>query len=96
MDVLDKFLNHISYKFPKGYPDMNDANDVVLLEGILNEMGINLNELVVSPHWSERKAERGKIVDIVNYDDSFPISKEEIIKKVEDELDKRLSQLEKT
>lgn len=96
MDVLDKFLNHISYKFPKGYPDMNDANDKALLENILDEMGINLNELVVSPHWSERKAERGKIVDIVNYDDSFPISKEEIIKKVEDELDKRLSQLEKT
>ncbi len=96
MDVLDKFLNHISYKFPKGYPDMNDANDISLLENILDEMGINLNELVVSPHWSERKAERGKIIDIINYNDSFPASKKETIKMVEDELSKRLSRLEKT
>ena len=26
MDVLDKFLNLYSYKFPKGYPDINDPN----------------------------------------------------------------------
>ena len=24
MDVLDKFLRNVSYKFPKGYPDMNN------------------------------------------------------------------------
>ena len=96
MDVLDKFLNHISYKFPKGYPDMNDANDVVLLEGILNEMGIELNELTLSTHWSERKAERGNIIDIVNYDDYFPLPKDEIVKSVENELNRRISQLEKT
>jgi hypothetical protein len=27
MDVLDKFLRSVSYKFPKGYPDMNDSKD---------------------------------------------------------------------
>ena len=26
MDVLDQFLQSISYKFPKGYPDMTDPN----------------------------------------------------------------------
>ena len=27
MDVLDQFLQSISYKFPKGYPDMTDPID---------------------------------------------------------------------
>jgi len=35
MDVLEKFLNSVSYKFPKGYPDMNDPEDVKLLTSIL-------------------------------------------------------------
>lgn len=96
MTVVDKFLKNISYKFPKGYPDMNDANDVALLENILTEMGIELNELTLSTHWGERKDERGDIIDIVNYDGDFPLSKEDIIKSVEDELSKRISQLEKT
>lgn len=37
MDVLEKFLHSISYKFPKGYPDMNDPKDVELLNKLLNE-----------------------------------------------------------
>ena len=39
MNVFDKFFQRYSYKFPKGYPDMNDPNDVLLLETLLNEMG---------------------------------------------------------
>tara|TARA_R110000772_G_scaffold144319_1_gene254067 strand:+ start:65 stop:1453 length:1389 start_codon:yes stop_codon:yes gene_type:complete len=43
MDVLDKFFIKYSYKFPKGYPDMNDEQDVLLMESILeNEFGIVL------------------------------------------------------
>lgn len=45
MDIIEKFLRNISYKFPKGYPDINDVQDVLMLEGMLKEMGINLNEL---------------------------------------------------
>jgi len=47
MDVLDKFFIKYSYKFPKGYPDMNNEQDVLLLEAILNEIKfpINLNEV---------------------------------------------------
>jgi hypothetical protein len=41
MDVLDKFFKKYSYKFPKGYPDMNNKQDVLLLESILGELGIN-------------------------------------------------------
>jgi hypothetical protein len=47
MNIFEKFLNNISYKFPKGYPDMNSEQDISLLEslvsGILGE-NINLSE----------------------------------------------------
>lgn len=44
MDTLDIFLKKYSYKFPKGYPDMNDEQDILLMEGILSELGINEEE----------------------------------------------------
>ena len=34
MDPITKYLNNIAYKFPKGYPDVNDSKDMELL----NEM----------------------------------------------------------
>ena len=37
MDVLDKFFKKFSYKFDKGYPDMNNVQDVLLLESLLSE-----------------------------------------------------------
>ena len=37
MDVLDKFFIQYAYKFPKGYPDMNNDQDVLLMENILKE-----------------------------------------------------------
>ena len=48
MDILDKFFKKFSYKFPKGYPDINDAQDMLMLEGILKEMGVELNEASLS------------------------------------------------
>ena len=44
MDVLDLFFKKYSYKFPKGYPDMNNEQDILLLKNILNELGVDLNE----------------------------------------------------
>ena len=44
MDVLDKFLHSIAYKFKKGYPDINNIQDIILLEGILEKMGVGLYE----------------------------------------------------
>ena len=35
MDALDLFFKKYSYKFPKGYPDLNNKNDVMLLEKLL-------------------------------------------------------------
>ena len=37
MDPIDKFLKLYSYKFDKGYPDMNDKQDVKLFENILQK-----------------------------------------------------------
>ena len=38
MDVIEKFLHSISYKFPKGYPDMNSPGDVTLLNEIISNI----------------------------------------------------------
>jgi hypothetical protein len=37
MDVITKYLNRVAYKFPKGYPDMNNDQDVLLLESLISE-----------------------------------------------------------
>ena len=47
MNIFDKFLHSVSYKFPKGYPDMSNPNDVLLLESLISEVlgqNVNLNE----------------------------------------------------
>jgi hypothetical protein len=45
MNIFDTFFKKYSYKFPKGYPDMNNEQDILLLESILlNEFGIDLDE----------------------------------------------------
>lgn len=44
MDILDKFLKKVSYKFPKGYPDINDAQDMLMLETLLEKLGVPLEE----------------------------------------------------
>ena len=42
MDPIKKFLDRISYKFSKGYPDMNNDQDILLLETLLSEIGVNI------------------------------------------------------
>lgn len=45
MNVVTKFLEHYSYRFPKGYPDLSDPADKDLLRKILSEeLNINLEE----------------------------------------------------
>jgi len=59
MDILDIFLNKYSYKFPKGYPDMNNEQDVLLMEGLLENLGINLDEM---------KLQKGQLLKRTNID----------------------------
>ncbi len=37
MSIFDKFFTKFAYKFDKGYPDMNNAQDVLLLESLISE-----------------------------------------------------------
>lgn len=37
MDVFDKFFKKFSYKFEKGYPDLNNQQDILLLENLISE-----------------------------------------------------------
>jgi len=38
MNPFDTFFKKYSYKFPKGYPDMNNEQDILLLENILEDL----------------------------------------------------------
>ena len=51
MNVFDKFFEKFSYKFDKGYPDMNNAQDVLLLESILDNFigNLKISETALSP-----------------------------------------------
>ena len=44
MDIITKFLNKISYKFPKGYPNINDPQDKIIIENEFKKIGIILEE----------------------------------------------------
>lgn len=41
MDQFDKFLNDNAWRFPKGYPDMNNDQDVFLIESLIQGLGID-------------------------------------------------------
>jgi hypothetical protein len=38
MNLFDKFFIKYGYKFPKGYPDMNNEQDILLMESILEDL----------------------------------------------------------
>ena len=43
--VFDKFFTKFAYKFDKGYPDMDNPTDVILLESLISELGVNIGEV---------------------------------------------------
>tara|TARA_B110000902_G_scaffold135991_1_gene157533 strand:+ start:892 stop:2058 length:1167 start_codon:yes stop_codon:yes gene_type:complete len=49
MDNITKYLNRIAYKFPKGYPDMNNNQDKAMLfemiEAIISEKALAWNDI---------------------------------------------------
>jgi len=65
MDVLDKFLRKVSYKFPKGYPDINDAQDMLMLEGLLENLGVKIPLHEEVPNRSNTVKAVKKIIDAV-------------------------------
>jgi hypothetical protein len=94
MDALKQFLYNIAYKFPKGYPDINDPKDILILENELKKIGIDLNELeTYQNHWQDRVKERGTILDITNFPKDYPMSKQEVSQQIQDELNLRSNRL---
>jgi len=71
MDLLDKFFQKYSYKFSKGYPDMNNEQDILLLENLLSNLGVEveLTELKKLPYdilTDEAKKVAQKLTKILN------------------------------
>jgi hypothetical protein len=63
LDPITKYLNRIAYKFPKGYPDMNNDQDVLLLETLLSEFlgeKFNLEETALTPSELSKDATFGR------------------------------------
>ena len=52
MNVFDIFFKKFAWKFPKGYPDMKNDQDILLLESLLVDLGVevDLNELKRLPY----------------------------------------------
>ena len=42
MDIFDKFFKKFAYKFDKGYPDMNNSQDVLLLESLFEKLDVEV------------------------------------------------------
>ncbi len=38
MNIIEKFLRNNAWRFPKGYPDMKNNQDILLLESLLNKI----------------------------------------------------------
>jgi hypothetical protein len=76
MDIIEKFLRQISYKFPKGYPDITDEQDMLMLEGILKKMGIDLKEASAKKPYEYLNVEARKVADKIRKELNLP--KEEI------------------
>ena len=63
MSIFDKFFTKFAYKFDKGYPDMNNDQDVLLLESLISEVigyKFKLNEK--SLNWSDLSSESRKLI----------------------------------
>lgn len=88
MDVLEKFLYSIAYKFPKGYPDMKDEQDILMLENLLKEKGISLSIKEGTKASNTRKAKEallnspeGKEAGLVQMKDTYRIGNKSKIDK---------------
>ena len=79
MDVLDKFFKKYSYKFDKGYPDMDSPSDVSLMESLISEIveeKFNLNKSIIK---EEKKPafDKQELIDFIQ-----GVKDEDILKKI--------------
>jgi hypothetical protein len=65
MDIFDKFFKKFAYKFDKGYPDLNNSQDVLLLESLFEKLGVELQLNEEVPNKAKTIQAVQKIVDQV-------------------------------
>jgi len=66
MDNITKFLNKVAYKFPKGYPDINDPLDRDLLESLL---GTSLTEAEEEKKEDNKIDHKERLIDLIKNSD---------------------------
>ena len=84
--VFDKFFTKFAYKFDKGYPDMNNDQDVLLLESLISEAvgyAFKLTETALSPTelskdatlaGGEKKPRIGILIDLIQNDNELELN----------------------
>jgi hypothetical protein len=67
MDQFDKFLNDNAWRFPKGYPDMKNDQDVFLIESLIQGLGIDFqfDQLIFEVSDSEVKNNTEQAIDFI-------------------------------
>lgn len=65
-DILDKFLKEVSYKFPKGYPDMEDPKDVEFLNKLVMEHTNESKEYKVLKFGDLKKKDGARLEKVAN------------------------------
>jgi hypothetical protein len=67
MDVFDKFFRKFAYKFDKGYPDLNNKQDILLLESLIQGLGVEFrfDQLLFEAVNSEVKRNTAAAIDFI-------------------------------
>ena len=103
MSIFDKFFTKFAYKFDKGYPDMNNDQDVLLLESLISEAvgyKFKLSETALSPSELSKDATFGRgdkkprieiLIDLIQRDEELELN--DGSKFVVDNKEEVLSQL---
>ena len=103
MGIFDNFFTKFAYKFDKGYPDMNNDQDVLLLESIISEAigyKFKLSETALSPSELSKDATFGRgdkkprieiLIDLIQRDEKLELN--DGSKFVVDNKEEVLSQL---
>lgn len=72
MNIFDKFFTKFSYKFDKGYPSMDDPNDIALLESLISK--------TIGEKFSLKEATDAELgIEILQKE--FPLKDEDFIKQ---------------
>jgi hypothetical protein len=67
MDQFEKFLNDNAWRFPKGYPDMKNDQDVFLIESLIQGLGVDFrfDQLIFEAEDSSVKNNTEKAIDFI-------------------------------